>query len=112
MVDERVRERTVLCWLALLPLLLLDLFPFIAMLTMLLRPDATGASPSNWKTAADFREEMAFGSALLNSFYAALLSSAASTLVSVPAAYAMSRYRFRLSRPFGNLLLLPSSSRP
>ena len=101
----RLGLRMLLCWLPLLPLLLLDVFPFAAMLETILRPLWAGTGGAFWERAATAWRETGFGPALANSVYVALLSSTLSTVVAIPAAYALSRYRFRLRRTVGDLLL-------
>ena len=107
-------RRTALCWLALVPLLALDLFPFAVMLATALKPTgqlasrAPGWLPTRlaWENFAIMWEATGFGGALLNSFAVAALASLASILVSVPAAYALSRHRSGLRRSYGSFLLV------
>jgi multiple sugar transport system permease protein len=98
-------RRSLLAWSALLPLIGLSVFPFLTIADTILRGGRPGA-------AADFaafwsglwlRTEL--GTALLNSLSIALLTAAASTIVGFPAAYALSRHRFRGRRLVSELLL-------
>ena len=116
----KVLRRSALCWLALLPLIGLNLFPFAVMLLTALKPGAEVVSlaaawlPSRfaWENFVDMWHVTAFGPALLNSLYVSIASSAAAILVSIPAAYAMSRYRFALKRPYSDFLLITQMLSP
>ena len=121
MRPDRARLRlSLLCWLLLLPLVVLNLFPFAVMLFTALKPadevvaDAAAWLPSRfaWNNFADMWHATRFGPALLNSLYAAVGSTLLAILVSIPAAYAMSRFRFGLKRPFSDFLLVTQMLSP
>ena len=118
---ERARiRRSLLAWLVLSPLMILNLFPFAVMLLTALKPgtevvsNAAAWLPSRfaWENFVDMWTATRFGTALANSLYVAVLSSAAAVLLGVPAAYAMSRFRFRLKRPYSNFLLVTQMLSP
>jgi multiple sugar transport system permease protein len=107
-------RRTVLCWLALSPLIVLNLFPFAVMFATAVKPSdevlsaATSWLPSRfaWHNFIAMWQASNFGGALLNSVYVSAVSAAAAILVSIPAAYAMSRYRFRGRGVYRDFLLI------
>ncbi len=113
-------KRSILCWLALLPLVVLNLFPFAVMLFTALKPgsevvaSAAAWLPTRyaWENFVDMWRVTRFGSALLNSIYVALASTFGAILVGIPAAYAMSRFRFALKRPYSDFLLVSQMLSP
>src|SRR3712207_2619042 len=93
-------RRTVLSWLVLSPLVIVILFPFAVMLITALKPATEVLRPTWWPSevrVANFAtmwEATNFGQALLNSLYVSAASTILAILVSIPAAYALSRFRF------------------
>lgn len=85
-------KRSLLCWCALLPLIALNLFPFAVALNTIHRRGSDGGVSGFW-IGMWHRTEL--GAALLNSLVVAVSTAALSTLVAMPAAYALSRWRFR-----------------
>ena len=120
MTDPARIRHSLLAWLVLSPLMILNLFPFAVMLLTALKPgtevvsNAAAWLPSRfaWENFTEMWTATRFGPALANSLYVAVLSSAASILLSIPAAYAMSRFRFRLKRPYSNFLLITQMLSP
>lgn len=118
--NRQLIRRSALCWLALLPLVALNLFPFAVMLFTALKPGSEVVSnaaawlPSRyaWENFVVMWRVTTFGPALLNSLYVSVTSTAAAVLVSIPAAYAMSRFRFALRRPYGDFLLVTQMLSP
>jgi multiple sugar transport system permease protein len=113
-------KRSVLCWLALAPLVLLNLFPFAVMVATAVKPPAEvlSAAPAWLPSRFDWHNFVAmwhaanFGRALLNSLYAAVLSGSVSIALSIPAAYALSRFRFRARRSYRDFLLITQMFSP
>ena len=107
-------RKTLLCWLALLPLIALNLFPFLVMLSTALKPAAEvlSAAPSwlpsrlAWQNFPAMWRSSNFAGAILNSIYVSIVSAAIAVLVSIPAAYAMARYRFRAKGLYRDFLLI------
>lgn len=97
---SRKWRRTILSWIILSPLIILVLFPFAVMFITAIKPATEVLRPIWWPSEvrlqnfAGMWEATGFGQALWNSLYVAVLSTAMALLVSIPAAYAMSRYRF------------------
>ncbi len=113
-------RKTLLCWLMLSPLVVTTLFPFAVMFFTALKPgdEVLSAAPSwlpsrfAWENFGRMWQEAHFGTALLNS----CLVSGASTLlvivISVPAAYALVRYRFMGRTRFQSFLLISQMLSP
>lgn len=120
MPDRRRFRLSLLCWLLLLPLIMLNLFPFAVMLFTALKPasevvsDAGAWLPTHftWWNFVEMWRVTAFGPALMNSLIVSIASTVAAIAVGIPAAYAMSRFRFRLKRSYGNFLLVTQMLSP
>lgn len=97
-------KRSVLCWCALLPLIAVNLFPFAVALDTLRRAEGEGSFGAFW-TGLWVRTEL--GTALVNSLVIAVSTAVISTLIALPAAYAISRWRFR-GRGAASQILLAS----
>jgi multiple sugar transport system permease protein len=118
--NTRLLRRSALCWLALSPLVALNLFPFAVMLFTALKPgDEVVSNAASWlpsrfalENFVDMWRATRFGPALLNSLYVAVASSVAAILISIPAAYAMSRFKFGLKRPYSDFLLVTQMLSP
>jgi multiple sugar transport system permease protein len=97
-------RRSFLFWGALLPLISLNLFPFAVALDTIYRvKGGTGEGMSAFWAGMWHRTEL--GIALLNSLIIASSTAVASTLIALPAAYALSRFRFRGRRSLSEALL-------
>lgn len=94
-------RRSLLSWIALVPLIFLNLFPFAVALDSIYRVkgEAMGAF---W---IGMWERTELGMSLVNSLVVAASTAAASTLIALPAAYALSRFRFRGRRVISEALL-------
>lgn len=98
---SRKMRRTLWCWLALSPLVILTLFPFAVMAISALKPATEVLSPHwipsrlAWENFATMWEATRFGPALLNSLYVAIASTVLALAVAIPFAYALDRFRFR-----------------
>ncbi len=121
MTTDRRRVRlSLLSWLLLLPLVVLNLFPFAVMLFTALKPASEVVAnagtwiPSRyaWENFGAMWQSTRFGPALLHSLFVSIASTVASILVSIPAAYAMSRFRFGLKRPYADFLLVTQMLSP
>ena len=113
MTLSRKARHSIVYWLLLSPLIVLVLFPFAVMFITAIKPATEVLQPTWWPSEARWSnfvsmwEATNFGRALLNSLYVGTLSTVLSLLVSIPAAYAMSRFRFR-GRGFVQQFLLVS----
>jgi multiple sugar transport system permease protein len=96
----RKAKRSVIAWALLAPLVVVILFPFAVMFITAVKPQTEVLDPTwwpseiRWRNFADMWAATNFGRALLNSLYASGVATAGAVLVSIPAAYAMSRFRF------------------
>jgi multiple sugar transport system permease protein len=110
---SRKWRRTIFSWIVLSPLIVLVLFPFAVMFITAIKPATEVLRPTWWPSEVRLQnfvtmwEATGFGQALWNSLYVAVLSTAIALFVSIPAAYAMSRYRF-VGRSFLQQFLLVS----
>lgn len=92
--------RSIIAWLLLSPLIVVTLFPFAVMFLTAVKPRPEVLSPTWWPSEfrwANFAEmwvATGFGRALLNSLYVSVLATVGAIIVAIPAAYAMSRFRF------------------
>lgn len=106
-------KRSVISWLVLAPLVVAILFPYAVMLITALKPATEVLQPTWWPSELRFSNFVEmwsrtnFGRALLNSLYVSTLSSLVALVVSIPGAYAMSRYSFA-GRGFYRQFLLVS----
>ena len=111
-------RRTVISWLLLAPLVVVILFPFAVMLITALKPATEVLRPTWWPSevrVANFAtmwRATNFGQALLNSLYVSAASTIGAILVSIPAAYALSRYRFAGSGAYRQFLLISQMLSP
>ncbi len=113
-------RRSLLYWLVLSPLVVVILFPFGVMFVTAIRPvDEIFIYPPRW-TISEFRWEnfaemwakTNFGGALMNSLYVSFLATAIALVLSIPAAYAMSRYRFAGKGAYRTFLLMTQMMSP
>ena len=111
-------KRTIVAWLVLSPLVVLVLFPFAVMIITALKPAGEVLEPGWVPSRLAFGnfitmwEATNFGPALLNSVYVAVVSTAIALVVSIPAAYALSRYRFAGRGAFRQFLLVTQMLSP
>ena len=110
---KRKLRRSVVCWLVLLPLIVLVLFPYAVMVSTALKPTSEVMSypprwmPRHWSFASfpAMWVQAHFGTAIVNSVAIACGSVCLTLCIAVPAAYAVARLEFRL-KPHCRLFLL------
>ncbi len=120
MTAGRMLRRTLLCWLALSPLLVLVVFPFAVMLSTGLKPiDEVLAWPPRWlpshiawRNFADMWAAADFGTAVMNSILISVLATLLAIAVAVPAAYAMARLELRGRGLYRQFLLVTQMLSP
>ncbi|MGJ4858879.1 carbohydrate ABC transporter permease [Labrys sp. KB_33_2] len=111
-------KRSILYWVLLAPLVVLTLFPFAVMLVTALKPTEEMLSSSWWPSRPVWSNfitmytETAFGPALVNSLIVSLVTTVLTVLVAIPAAYALSRYRFAARGAFRQFLLISQMLSP
>ncbi|RYC27795.1 carbohydrate ABC transporter permease [Ciceribacter ferrooxidans] len=113
-------KKSILYWVLLSPLCVVILLPFGIMFVTAVRPrDELFVYPPTW-TFSEFRwdnfvemwAKTNFGGALLNSLYVSIASTVIAILLSIPAAYALSRYRFVGKGLYRNFLLMTQMMSP
>ena len=113
-------RKTILYWLILSPLCVVILFPFGVMFVTAVRPrDELFVYPQTW-SFSEFRWEnfsemwvkTNFGGAMMNSLYVSISATAIALVLSIPAAYAMSRYRFSGKGAYRTFLLMTQMMSP
>jgi multiple sugar transport system permease protein len=113
-------RQSVLCWLALLPLIAVILFPFAVMLSTALKPDSEVLQfpprwlprHIDWGNFAAMWKAAHFGSALLNSLAISIGATALALAVAVPAAYALARLPFAAQGLYRRFLLVTQMLSP
>ena len=113
-------RKSLLYWLVLSPLVIVILFPFAVMFVTAVRPrEELFVYPPRW-TFSEFRwdnfvdmwEKTNFGGALVNSLYVSISATVLALVLSIPAAYAFSRYRFHGKGVYRNFLLMTQMMSP
>ncbi|WP_292445486.1 carbohydrate ABC transporter permease [Mesorhizobium sp.] len=113
-------KKSILYWVLLSPLMIVILFPFGVMFVTAVRPrDELFVYPPRWTFSefhwgnfVDMWGKTNFGGALLNSLYVSVSSTALALVLSIPAAYALSRHRFRGKGSYRNFLLMTQMMSP
>jgi multiple sugar transport system permease protein len=113
-------KKSILYWALLSPLIVVILFPFGVMLVTALRPRAElfvypptwTFSRFAWENFAEMWVKTNFGRALLNSLYVSVSATIVALVMSIPAAYALSRHRFRGQGLYRQFLLMTQMMSP
>jgi len=113
-------KKTLIYWTVLSPLVVIILFPFAVMFVTAVRPrdelfvypPRWGFSEFRWINFVEMWEKTNFGGALFNSLYVSVLSTLLALALSIPAAYALSRYRFPGKRAYRTFLLMTQMMSP
>ncbi|MDR7007530.1 carbohydrate ABC transporter permease [Paraburkholderia strydomiana] len=113
-------KRSLWCWLALSPLVVVVLFPFAVMLFTALKPASEiFVYPARWlpvhwqwSNFVDMWQAANFGVALRNSTVISLLSTLLALAASLPAAYALARFPFRGRGTYRQFLLVTQMLSP
>jgi multiple sugar transport system permease protein len=118
---SRIRfGKTILYWIILAPLAVINIFPFAVMLATALKPgEEIFANPPGWlasrfawNNVIDMWREARFGGALWNSLQISVLSVLLTILVGIPAAYAVFRFRFKGRDIYRRFLLITQMVSP
>jgi multiple sugar transport system permease protein len=117
---SRKLRRSIIYWAILSPLVVVILFPFAVMFVTAVRPrDELFVYPPTWTFSAFRWENFAemwvktnFGGALVNSLYVSITATLIALVLSIPAAYAMSRYRFAGKGAYRSFLLMTQMMSP
>ncbi|GGD39322.1 carbohydrate ABC transporter permease [Sinisalibacter lacisalsi] len=113
-------KKSLLYWLMLSPLVVVILFPFGVMFVTAFRPREElfvfpprwWFSEFRWSNFVEMWEKTNFGQALFNSLYVSIAATALGLLLSIPAAYALSRYRFPGKSAYRTFLLMTQMMSP
>lgn len=113
-------RKSIIYWVILAPLAIINIFPFAVVLATALKPaDEVFANPPGWLASRlawnnfpDMWKEARFGGALWNSLSVSTLAVVLTLLVGIPAAYAMFRFRFRGRDSFRRFLLITQMVSP
>jgi len=111
-------RRSLICWLILSPVVAAAIFPFAVMLITALKPNTEVLTPTWWPSRIaweNFRTMWVatnFGNALRNSLYVSVLATLGSLIVSIPAAYALTRFDFRGRELYRQFLLVTQMLSP
>ncbi|MEZ0170928.1 carbohydrate ABC transporter permease [Microvirga sp. TS319] len=111
-------RRSLVCWLILSPIVVAALFPFAVMVITALKPSTEVLTPTWWPSRLaweNFRTMWAatnFGNALRNSLYVSVLATLGSLIVSIPAAYALTRFDFKGREFYRQFLLVTQMLSP
>jgi multiple sugar transport system permease protein len=110
--------RSILYWILLSPLVVVVLFPFAVMMITALKPATEVLNPSwwpsevRWVNFVEMWSETDFGIAFTNSLYVSGVATILTLVASIPAAYALSRYRFIGRGAFRQFLLVSQMLSP
>lgn len=111
-------KRSLLAWALLSPLIVLSLFPFAVMFITAIKPQSEVLNPTwwpsdvRWQNFIDMWTVTNFGQALANSLSTSLIATLGAILISIPAAYALARYKFRGRGAFNQFLLISQMLSP
>lgn len=113
-------KRSILYWTILSPLVVVILFPFGVMFVTAVRPrdeifvypPRWSFSEFRWENFAEMWDKTNFGGALMNSIYVSVTATVLALVFSIPAAYAMSRYRFAGKGAYRTFLLMTQMMSP
>ena len=111
-------QRSIICWFVLSPIVVAAIFPFAVMLITALKPNTEVLTPTWWPsriTWENFRTMWTatnFGNALKNSLYVSVLATLGSLIVSIPAAYALTRFDFKGREFYRQFLLVTQMLSP
>ncbi len=119
-IDRSKLRRSIICWLVLLPLVVVVLFPFAVMFLTAVKPsEEVFVYPARWLPTTyrwanftDMWEATKFGVALKNSLYVSISSTILAIAVSIPAAYAMARFPFQGKGLYRQFLLVTQMLSP
>lgn len=117
-MTRRKLVRSLIFWLLLSPVVITILFPFAVMTITAFKSATEVHDPTWWPSEWRWRNfpEMwttsGFGPAVLNSLYVSGLTTIGTIVVSIPAAYALARFRFAARGAFRQFLLVSQMLSP
>ena len=111
-------RKSVLIWLALTPVFLVTLLPFLVMGLTAVRPQSDLYDQSwfsteiAWWNFVEMWDKTGFGRALTNSLYVSTLATVLALAIAIPASYALARFRFVGRNAFRQFLLISQMLSP
>ena len=111
-------KRSILFWILLSPIVVVVLFPYAVMTISSLKSATEVLNPNwwpselRWQNFPEMWQTSGVAPALVNSLYVSALSTILTILVSIPAAYALSRYQFTGRSAFQQFLLVSQMLSP
>ena len=111
-------KRSIVCWALLSPLVIVIVFPLAVMFVTAIKPQTEIYDPTwwpsrvAWENFGEMWSAAGFGTALVNSVYVSFLATAGAIVVSIPAGYALSRYRCAGRGAFRQFLLVSQMLSP
>jgi len=113
-------KKSIFYWIVMSPLMVIILFPFGVMFVTAFRPrDELFVYPPTWTFSefvwsnfSEMWDKTNFGGALFNSLYVSVSATVLALVFSIPAAYALSRYRFPGKGLYRNFLLMTQMMSP
>lgn len=120
MSNHRKLRRSVICWAALSPLVVLVIFPFAVMLSTALKPNSEVLQfpphwlphHLDWSSFPKMWEAANFGTAVLNSIVICCFATILTLLIAVPAAYALARLPLKGGGAYRRFLLITQMLAP
>ncbi len=115
---SRKLKLSILFWLFLSPIVVVILFPYAVMTITSLKSATEVLNPNwwlselHWQNFPEMWRTSGIAEALANSLYVSTLTTTLTTLVSIPAAYALSRYQFTGRDAFRQFLLVSQMLSP
>jgi multiple sugar transport system permease protein len=117
-MKRRKLLRSLLFWALLSPIVVAILFPYAVMIITALKSPTEVHDPTwwpsewRWRNFPEMWETSGFAPALVNSLYVSGLTTLGAIVVSIPAAYALSRFRFAGRGAFSQFLLVSQMLSP
>ena len=114
----RKARRSILFWVLLSPLVVAILFPYAVMVITAFKPATEVLDPNwwphdwHWQNFPEMWQTSGIAPALWNSLYVSTLTTVLTTVVSIPAAYALSRFSFVGRVAFRQFLLVSQMLSP
>lgn len=111
-------KRSILFWLFLSPIVVVILFPYAVMAISSVKSATEVLNPTwwpeelHWQNFPEMWRTSGIAPALANSLYVSGMSTVLTILVSIPAAYALSRYQFAGRNAFRQFLLVSQMLSP
>ncbi len=117
-MNRRKLLRSLLLWALLSPIVVAILFPYAVMIITAFKAPTEVHNPTwwpsewRWRNFPEMWQTSGFAPALANSLYVSGMTTLGAVIVSIPAAYALSRFRFLGRGAFSQFLLVSQMLSP